>query len=137
SEDATALVWDVSDLRDSRESGMRLTPDVLKSRWDELAGDDARAAYRATWALSVPSAVAFLREHLCPATSPDPNGVPAAIGPIAPPEVLRTLRAIAALERVGTPEARAVLERMARGNPDAIETRDAKSALDRLSRRPE
>jgi hypothetical protein len=26
---------------------------------------------------------------------------------------------------------------MVRGNPDAIETRDAKSALDRLSRRPE
>jgi hypothetical protein len=34
-------------------------------------------------------------------------------------------------ERVGTPEARAVLERMARGNPDAIVTRDAKSVLDR------
>ena len=109
---------------------------MLKARWTELAGNDARAAYRATWALSVPSAVPFLREHLRPATSPDPKGIPAASGPIAPPEVLRTLRAIAALERVGTPEARAVLERMARGNPGAIETRDAKSALDRLSRRP-
>ena len=57
-------------------------------------------------------------------------------GPIAPPEVLRTVRAIAALERVGTPEARAVLERMAQGNPDALETRDAKSVLNRLVRRP-
>src|SRR5207248_1439444 len=119
------------------ESGMRLTPAMLESRWDELAGDDARVAYRATWALSVPSAIAFLREHLRPAPSPDPKGIPAATGPIAPPEVLRTLRAMAALERVGTPEARAVLERMARGNPDAIETRDAKATLARLSRRPE
>jgi len=41
------------------------------------------------------------------------------------------------LERVGTPEARDVLERMARGNPGAIETRDAQSALDRQSRRTE
>jgi RNA polymerase sigma factor (sigma-70 family) len=137
SEDGTALVWDISDLRDSLASGVPLTPEMLKSRWDELAGDDARAAYRATWALSVPSAVTFLREHLRPATSPDPKGVPAAIGPIAPPEVLRTLRAIAALERVGTPEVRAVLDRIARGNPDAIVTWDAKSALDRLNRQPE
>ena len=30
SEDATALVWDISDLNDSRESGMRLSPEVLK-----------------------------------------------------------------------------------------------------------
>ncbi len=91
SEDATVLVWDISDLHDSRESGMRLSPEVLKSRWAELAGNDARAAYRAGWALSVPSAVGFLRERLQPATSPDPKGVPAAIGPVAPLEVLRTL----------------------------------------------
>ena len=36
---------------------------------------------------------------------------------------------------VATLEARAVLERKARGNPGAIQTRDARSALDRLSRR--
>jgi hypothetical protein len=41
------------------------------------------------------------------------------------------LRAIAALERVGTPDARALLERMARGNPGAIETCDAKASLER------
>ncbi len=136
-EDATALVWDLSDLTDHSTVAPPITPDVFKARWTELAGNDARAAYRATWTLSVSSAVPFLREHLRPAGLPDPEGIPAATGPIAPPDVLRTLRAIAALERVGTPEARAVLERMARGNPDAIETRDAKSALDRPGRRPE
>jgi hypothetical protein len=46
------------------------------------------------------------------------------------------VRAIATLERVGTPEARAVLKRMAQGNPNALETRDAKSVLNRLSRQP-
>jgi hypothetical protein len=133
SEDATALVWDLSDLTDHPTAAQPITAEVLKARWDELAGNDARAAYRATWALSVPSAVPFLCEHLSPATSPDPEGIPAAIGPIAPPEVLRTLRAIAALERVGTPEGRAVLARMTEGNPNAIQTRYAKSALE-LSR---
>ncbi len=137
SADATALVWDISDLTSSPPAARPIPPEVLKARWDELAGDDARAAYRAAWALSVPSAVAFLREQLRPATLPDPEGVPAASGPIAPPDVLRTLRAVAALERVGTSEARAVLERMAQGSPGAIPTRDARSALDRLSRRSE
>jgi hypothetical protein len=86
---------------------------MLRVRWQEMAAADARATYRATWDLSVPSAVAFLRERLRPASSPNPAGVPATDGPIAPREILRTLRAIAALERAGTPEAAAVLERMA------------------------
>jgi hypothetical protein len=136
-EDATALVWEISDPTDHSHASEPIMAEVTQARWAELAGNNARAAYRATSALSVPSAVPFLREHVRPAPSPDPKGIPAAGGPIAPPEVLRTLRAIAALERAGTPEARATLERMARGNPDAMETRDAKSALDRLSRRPQ
>ncbi len=136
SEDGTGLVWDLSVLMDQPTSDDPITAEALKARWTELAGDDARAAYRAIWALSVPSAVPFLREHLRPAASADPDGIPAASGPIAPPEVLRTLRAIAALERAGTPEARSVLETLAVGNPGALETRDAKSAIDRLNRRP-
>jgi WD40 repeat protein len=137
SADATVLVWDVSDLADHRNPARPITDEGLRTWWAELAGSDASAAHRAGWALSVPSAVEFLRERLQAATAADPEGIPAVNGPIAPPEVLRTVRAIAALERVGTPEARAVLERMAQGNPDAVETRDAKSVLDRLSRRPE
>jgi len=102
-----------------------------------MAGQDASAAYRATWALSFPPAVPFLRAQLRPAASPDPKGIPAATGPIAPPEILQTLRAITALERAGTPEARDTIGRMARGNPGAIATRDAKSALDRMRRQSE
>ena len=135
SDDATVLVWDVSDLADHRNAAQPITDEGLRTRWAELAGKDARAAYRAGWALSVPSAVGFLRERLQPATAADPEGIPAVNGPIAPPEVLRTVRAIAALERVGTPEARAVLERMAQGNSGAIESREAKGALLRVSRR--
>jgi hypothetical protein len=134
-DDATAIAWDVSDLADQPKASQPIPAEALKARWSDLAGDDARAAYRATWALSVPSAVVFLGEHLRPATSPDPKGIPATVGPMAPPEVLRTLRAISTLERVGTPEACTVLEQLGGGNTDAIVTRDAKSALDRLNRR--
>lgn len=136
SDDATALVWDVADLKNELALDPPFAGNTLQSAWDALASDDASVAYQAGWALSNPSAVGFLQEHLHPATAPDPKGVPAASGPIAPPATLRTLRALAALERVGTPEARAVLEQMGRGHPGAIETRESASTLDRLSRRP-
>ena len=47
---------------------------------------------------------------------------------------LRNLRAIAVLERIGTPEARVILEKLGGGAPTA-ETRAAQAALRRLRRR--
>ncbi|MBY0524730.1 MAG: hypothetical protein K2R98_15100 [Gemmataceae bacterium] len=48
-------------------------------------------------------------------------------------EQLRRLRAIQVLERNGSTEARALLEAMGKGDPDAFETADARRALARLS----
>jgi WD40 repeat protein len=48
------------------------------------------------------------------------------------PELVRPTRALEVLERVGTPEAKQVLEELAKGDPDAQLTRDAKATLDRL-----
>jgi WD40 repeat protein len=45
---------------------------------------------------------------------------------------LRTLRAIHALEHIGSPEARQVLQKLATGGPMTRETREAKNALRRL-----
>jgi WD domain, G-beta repeat len=50
-------------------------------------------------------------------------------------EQLRLLRAVEALECAGTPEARRVLEKLAGGVAEARLTREAKAALERLSRR--
>lgn len=47
------------------------------------------------------------------------------------PQLIRDLRALEALERIGTPEARAVLKRLAGGEAETRLTREAKAALDR------
>jgi RNA polymerase sigma factor (sigma-70 family) len=53
------------------------------------------------------------------------------------PPRLRVSRAVSALELAGTPEARRLLEDLAGGATEALVTREAKAALDRLARRPQ
>jgi WD40 repeat protein len=57
-------------------------------------------------------------------------------GPTNSPEVLRGVRAVEVLEQAGTPEARQLLERLAKGAPEARLTQEAKATLDRLAKRP-
>lgn len=56
--------------------------------------------------------------------------------PVPPPEVLRAVRAVAVLERLGTADARRLLEDLAGGSVDSPQTRAAKLALGRLAARP-
>jgi WD40 repeat protein len=53
-------------------------------------------------------------------------------GPL-PPSELRAVRAVQALEQSGAPEARQLLERLARGAPEDRLTREAKAAVARLA----
>ena len=56
-------------------------------------------------------------------------------GPVTRPELLQSLRAAAVLEDIGTPEARRLLEQLAKGAPEARLTREAKASLRRLDLR--
>ena len=53
-------------------------------------------------------------------------------GKVPAPDVLRRQRALEVLEHIGTAEARALLEEIARGAPEAGLTREAKAALLRV-----
>ena len=50
---------------------------------------------------------------------------------------MRTTRAIAVLENVGSMEAKAILKKMATGHPDAVPTKAAKTVLQPLKRMEE
>jgi hypothetical protein len=52
-----------------------------------------------------------------------------------PPDQQRLTRAVEVLEQIGNPAAWKVLANLTQGAPEAILTRDAKGALDRLSQR--
>jgi hypothetical protein len=54
---------------------------------------------------------------------------------VPPADTLRHLRAVEVLERIGTPQARRLLEKLARGAAEAWLTYDAKAALERSKRR--
>jgi WD40 repeat protein len=57
-------------------------------------------------------------------------------GPVTAPEQVRGLRVVEVLEHVATPEARQLLQELARGTPEARLTREARAALGRLAKRP-
>ena len=93
----------------------------------------AARANRAIWVMAADPdrAVPFLADRLKPVAPDDPEK-DTSVGLVASRETLRRLRAIAVLEKLGTPEARRVLERLASGFEGARETRDARAALRRL-----
>jgi WD40 repeat protein len=55
-------------------------------------------------------------------------------GFVTRPEQVQALRAVEVLERIGTPEARAVLHDLAQGAPKARLTQEAKASLERLAK---
>jgi RNA polymerase sigma factor (sigma-70 family) len=57
-------------------------------------------------------------------------------GPVPSLERLRTIRAVAVLEQIGSTEARQVLEGLARGASGARLTQEAAGTIDRLTRQP-
>jgi WD40 repeat protein len=115
-------------------------PGVSASRLvADLDGDEFQAREAAARELELlgPQAEAALRAALAAKPSAELRRRAEALlekleGPITHAETLRQLRAVAALERIG---AAAVLRELAKGDPDALLTREAKTSLARLEAR--
>ena len=163
--DSTILVWDVSQKTlAARFAPKELSAAELDACWVDLMSDEPRIAQIANWKMtdSPRQTVEFLKEclkdvvaensvklkRLVTDLSSDQKAVRESalaelqkrmvVNPlidIPDASSLRNVRAIAALERIGTSDARAVLEALSRGAPGARETEEAKASLERLSQR--
>jgi WD40 repeat protein len=123
-DDATVLVWDVERfLGKGPPQRLPLGGAELAARWEQLGDavpgvpDYAAVVLRAAG----PQMVALARERLL---SPPKGGGEMEV------------RALEVLERIGTLEARRVLESVADGPADAPLTREAKACLERLDKPP-
>ncbi len=127
--DGTALVHDLT--RRGKQRPEEPTRKELDRLWDDLAAGEPAVRWSAVWALAaVPTqAVGLLAERL---GRLDPEQLR---GDKAVPEAQRLLGAVVVLEQVGTAEARAALERIAKGNSPAELARRARQAEERLGRR--
>jgi WD40 repeat protein len=117
SDDTTILVWGLL----PRGKMPRLDP---ARAWADFASAKAIVACRTTWALAADPAVALplLRERLKPAEKPGAAS-------------RRALRAVQALELIGSPEAEKLLKALGRGQAEAGLTAETRAALTRLAQR--
>jgi hypothetical protein len=118
---------------DDRLPPVTLSKQDLDGLWKTLADADASRAY---WAIirlgSCPTSTpAFLEKRLEPAK---PGEASADVDLSRNPELLRSLRAVEALEYVGTPDAQRTLKKLAGGAAEARLTQDAKESLKRLAK---
>ena len=110
------------------------------NRWiDELGSDEYAVREAATARLRALGAAASpeLNRAANSSTSPEVRKragelLARIVDAIPTGEALRSVRAIAVLERIGTDEARKLLEKMAAGAAGASETNEAKAALERV-----
>jgi hypothetical protein len=148
SRDHTIRLWEVATWQERLALPLNalgaagLSPEQLKALWDDLADLDAAKAYRALCTLvqAAPQAVALAGERLRPVHAPAPQQTERLLGRLEGTgpsgERLQALRGIEVLELIGSRDARQVLERLAKGAPEARLTQEAKASLERLALRP-
>jgi WD40 repeat protein len=115
-ERVAALVADL----DSEQFAVRQAAEAQLEKLGELAGPALQQVLNQQPSLEVRRRIQDLQDRIN-------GGRPSA-------DALRQARAVEVLEHVGTPEARQVLEKLARGAPSARLTREARAVLDRLDR---
>jgi RNA polymerase sigma factor (sigma-70 family) len=132
STDTTALVWDVACYTGRGAATARLSAAEVRSAWDDLAGDAARA-YRAVGALAATpdQAVPFLAERVKPAAAPDPKRVARLLARLDSAHFADREDATRELEKLGGLVEPAVRQTLA-GQPSAEVRRRLKELLEKM-----
>ena len=75
SSDTTVLIWDMTTAGPPLSDSLASTPEAIQKRWDALAGDDANKAFAAILELAATpkETIAWLQDHVKPATPIDPK----------------------------------------------------------------
>ncbi len=130
--DTSILVWD---LNRPLDGGPELPPANVPGAkvadyWQLLGEAERKSAEPALWALvrGPGQTLDLMRECLQPAENPEPGLFE---DPHLPPTCLRELRALEVLERIGTADAKSIVETVAGGHGGALLTREAKQVLSR------
>jgi hypothetical protein len=129
--DGTILVWDLAtETLPIKELGQR----ELDGLWADLAGDDARKAYRAIHGMELSAAqtVAFLNDRLKPAAAVDAARIKVLVADLDSEEFALRQKASKELEKLG-PEVEPVFREVLAGSPSP-EVRKRLEAL--LARSP-
>ncbi len=130
-------------IREHLKSVQAPSADELRRLVTQLGADDFQTREAAERKLREHGelATAAIRETLKGNVTPEQRrrmemllSIPAG-GTLGPGETLRGVRAVWVLERIGSPEARRVLETLGGGAADARLTREARAAVDRLGQR--
>jgi RNA polymerase sigma factor (sigma-70 family) len=119
--DTTALVWDLEPgLRKLGVPGSELSPEELKTHWEQLAAPDAKKARAAVETLSAAprSSLPFMTGRLRPAGRVKPQHLQQLIADLDSEEYAAREAATKELANPGV-EAEAALRRALRGNPSA------------------
>jgi hypothetical protein len=118
SNDNTALVWDVSDLRERAGESPRLSSDELDSLWLDLSGANAARAYRGIWKLAAApqQSVPFLKGRLKAPPSLDEKKLAKLINDLDDDSFQVREKATQQLEHLG-PKAERALRQALAGKP--------------------
>jgi len=127
--------------RDRLRSATEVPPDRLRELIADLDSSQFQLREAAQKKLTAfgeqaePALRTALRDHPSAQQRRSIERILDALHVVRSPEVLRHLRAVEVLERIGNPEAQQVLENLTKGAPDARLTKEANASLNRLANR--
>jgi RNA polymerase sigma factor (sigma-70 family) len=133
SADTTLLVWDLAGVARRRNVTARPDTTAVAAAWEDLAGPDAKAAYRAIRLLAEApgQSLPLLRERLRPAAPPDAAEVKRLLAELGSDRFSERSQAVKGLEEMGE-QVEGALRRLLAGKPPLEVARRVEGLLAKL-----